>query len=87
MVCRSTRTPTLWRQLYKIGLPGKSILGDYFEENKTSRSPFLLLRISFPGRPIFIQFIPDLEVLGAGEAEESEDQQVEGLRDGHRKVA
>ena len=43
----------------KIGLPGKSILGDYFQENRTSQSPFLLLRISFPGRPIFIQFIPD----------------------------
>ena len=42
-------------QLYKIGLPGKSILGDYFQENMTSRRPFLLLRISFPGRPIFIQ--------------------------------
>ena len=23
-------------QLYKIGLPGKSILGDYFQENMTS---------------------------------------------------
>ena len=23
-----------------------------------SRRPFLLLRISFPGRPIFIQFVP-----------------------------
>ena len=39
----------------KIGLPEKSILGDYFQENMTSRRPFLLLRISFPGRPIFIQ--------------------------------
>ena len=39
-------------QLYKIGLPGKSILGDYFQENMTSRRPFLLPRISFPGRPI-----------------------------------
>ena len=29
----------------KIGLPGKSILGDYFQENGTSRRPFLLLRI------------------------------------------
>ena len=47
-----------WRQLYKIGYPGKSILGDYFQENWTSRRPFLLLRISFPGRPIFIQFVP-----------------------------
>ena len=33
----------------KIGLPGKSILGDYFQENMTSRRPFLLLRVSFPG--------------------------------------
>ena len=33
----------------KIGLPGKLILRDYFQEN---RRPFLLLRISFPGRPI-----------------------------------
>ena len=32
----------------KIGLPGKSILADYFQENRTSRRPFLLLRISFP---------------------------------------
>ena len=24
-------------QLYKIGLPRKSILGDYFQENRTSR--------------------------------------------------
>ena len=36
----------------KIGPPGKLILGDYFQENGTSRRPFLLLRISFPGRPI-----------------------------------
>ena len=42
----------------KIGLSGKSILRDYFQENRTSQRPFLLLRISFPGRPIFIQFIP-----------------------------
>ena len=39
-------------QLYKIGLPGKSIIRDYFRENRTSRRPFLLLRISCPGRPI-----------------------------------
>ena len=32
----------------EIGLPGKSILRDYFQENKTSQRPFLLLRISFP---------------------------------------
>ena len=44
--------------MYKIGLPGKSILGNYFQENKISRTPFLLLRISFPGRPILIQFVP-----------------------------
>ena len=45
-------------QLYKIGLPGKLILRDYFQENMTSRRPFLLLRISFPGEPIFIQLPP-----------------------------
>ena len=28
-----------------------------------SRRPFLLLRISFPGRPIFIQFVPGEVVL------------------------
>ena len=43
----------------KIGLPGKLILGDYFQENMNSPRPFLLLRVSFPGRPIFIQFVPD----------------------------
>ena len=42
----------------KIGLPGKSILRDHFQENRTSERPFLLLRISFPERPIFIQFVP-----------------------------
>ena len=42
----------------KIGLPGKSILRDYYQENMTSRRPFLFLRISFPGRPVFIEFIP-----------------------------
>ena len=42
----------------KIGLPGKLILGGYFPENVTSRRPFLLLRISFPGRPVFIQLPP-----------------------------
>ena len=25
----------------KMGLPGKSILGNYFQENRTSRRPFL----------------------------------------------
>ena len=42
----------------KLGLPGKSILRDYFQENRIPRRPFLLLRIRFPGRPIFIQFFP-----------------------------
>ena len=28
-------------ELYKIGVPGKTILGDYFQENRTSRRPFL----------------------------------------------
>ena len=32
-------------QLYKIGLPGKSILGDYLQEKMTSQRPFLLQRI------------------------------------------
>ena len=44
--------------MYKNRSSGKSILRDYFQENRTSRRPFLLLRISFPGRPIFIQFVP-----------------------------
>ena len=52
----------------KIALPGKSILGDYFQENMTSRRPFLLLRISFPGRPIFIQLPPAVLVLRAHQA-------------------
>ena len=43
----------------KIGLPGKSILRDYFQENMTSRRPFLLLRLNFPGIPIFNQLPPD----------------------------
>ena len=42
----------------KIGLPRKLILRDVFQENRTSRRPFLLPRISFPGRPICIQFVP-----------------------------
>ena len=40
-------------QLYKEGFPGKSILRDHFQENRTSQRPFLLLRISFPARHIF----------------------------------
>ena len=43
----------------KIGLPGKLILGDYFQEIMTSRRPLLLLRISFPGKLILIQLPPD----------------------------
>ena len=35
-------------QLYKMGLPGKLILGGYFQANVTSPRPFLLLRICFP---------------------------------------
>ena len=54
----------------KIGLPGKLIIGDYFQENRTSRIPFLLLRISFPGRPIFIQFVPGFSSR-VGEVEKS----------------
>ena len=42
----------------KIGLPGKLIPRDYFQENMTSQRPFLLLTIIFPGRPIFIQLPP-----------------------------
>ena len=42
----------------KIGPTGKLILRDYFLENRSSGRPFLLLRVSFPGRPIFIQFVP-----------------------------
>ena len=50
----------------KIGLTGKSILRDYFQENMTSRRPFLLLRIRFPGRPVFIQFVPGWGMLRWG---------------------
>ena len=44
----------------KIGLPGKSFSETNFQDNMTSRRPFLLLRISFPGRPIFMPFLPVL---------------------------
>ena len=37
----------------KIGLPGKLILGYYYQENRTSQRPFLLLRISFFGKTYF----------------------------------
>ena len=40
----------------KIGLPGKSIPRDYFQEKRSSCRP--ILRISVPGRSIFIQFVP-----------------------------
>ena len=45
----------------KIGLSGKSILRDYFQENGTFQRPVILLRISFPGGPVFIQFVPGEE--------------------------
>ena len=44
------------------------ILRDYFQENRSLGRPFLLLRISLPGRPIFIQFVP---VLLLGQLEQS----------------
>ena len=47
----------------KISFPGKSILRDYFQQNTTSQRPFFpVLRFRFPGRPIFIQFIPGVHV-------------------------
>ena len=42
----------------KIGLPGKWILRDHFEENRTSKRPFLFLRISFQGRSFFYTIGP-----------------------------
>ena len=63
--------------MFKIGLPGKSILRDYYQENMTSRRPFLSLRISFPGRPIFIQFIPDVEDDEDPHGKEEEDERGE----------
>ena len=42
-----------------IGLPGKSIFREYFQENMASQRPFLLQRICFPGGPFFIQLIPE----------------------------
>ena len=57
----------------KIGLPGKSILRDYYQENRISGRPFLLLRISFPGRPIFIQFVPGLERVDRHDEEDAHD--------------
>ena len=55
----------------KIGVPGKLILGDYFQENMTSQRPFLWLKIRFPGRPIFIQFIPGCSWARTGAARRS----------------
>ena len=49
---------SLWRQLYKIGLPGKAILGDYFQENRTSRRPFSLTEIQFSGKTHFYTIRP-----------------------------
>ena len=54
---KTTTTPGM--NCIKIGLPGKSILRDYFQENRISRRK-LLLRINFPGRPIFIQLPPEV---------------------------
>ena len=49
----------------KIGLPGKLILGDYFQENRTLGRPFLLLRISFPRKTYLYTIRPCLDfVLG-----------------------
>ena len=47
----------------KIDLPGKLILRDYLQENRTSQRPFLLLRIDFPGRPIVIQLPPGWKLM------------------------
>ena len=62
LVLQEVRVETLPRRsggnCIKIGFPGKLIIRDYFQENMTSQRPFLLLRISFSGRPIFIQFVP-----------------------------
>ena len=55
---RRRRASTPGGNCIEIGLPGKSILGDYLQENRTSRRPLLLLRISFTGRSIFIQLVP-----------------------------
>ena len=59
MAAEERALSTLTRQLYKNGSSGKSILRDYFQENMISQRPFLLLRISFPEKPIFIQLVPD----------------------------
>ena len=63
----SNGVASLWigTNCIKIGLPGKLILGDYFQENMTSWRPFLLVKISFPRRPIFIPLTPGLQKLPA----------------------
>ena len=50
----------------KIGLPGKLILRDYFQEKRTSRRPFLLLRIDFPGIPILYNWLQGKVLIGVG---------------------
>ena len=67
----------------KIGLPGKLILRDYFLENRTSRRPFLLLRIRFRGRPIFIQLVPGALVGVDGAEVEDVDGGDDHGEDGH----
>ena len=42
----------------KIGLPGKIDSRRLFPREKDFQRPFLLVRIRFPGRPIFIQLVP-----------------------------
>ena len=53
------KSTVTWTQLYK-NRSSRKIDSQrlYFLENMTSWGPFLLLRISFLGRPIVIQFIP-----------------------------
>ena len=43
-----------WSQLYKNRSSGKSILRDYFQENRTSRRPFLLLRNQLSREDLFL---------------------------------
>ena len=56
---RAPLSATAGGNCIKISHLGKSILRDYFQENSTSQRPFLLLRIRFPERSIFVQFIPE----------------------------
>ena len=64
----------------KLCLPGKSILGDYYQENRTSRRPFLLLRISFPGSPIFIQ-LPSRALYSANDVKPHQSQSFQTLEE------